>query len=250
MIKKLLLLAAVGGLAFVGIRATKMGSYARTEVSALGEWADEQIPVEKKIATMRKEVSGLDRDIEAVKDELAKEIVEVRELNTNTAQFRAQIENEQKSILARGEQLKDATEKVTVGKLTISVPEAKDQLQRDVSRHVNRKKQLASMEQSLGHRERIKDSLEKQLDGMVKQKQELAAAIDAVEAEYKSLQLQQIESKYQTDDSRLAKIKESLRGMRKKLDVEREKLKLTPRTSEEAVDSAKSVDEILAPLSK
>ena len=88
---------------------------------------------------------------------------------------------------------------------------------------------------------------------MRNQKRELGAQIDAVEAEYKALQLQQIESKYQTDDTKLARIKESLRTMRTKLDVEKEKLKLTPKVHEAPASTTgaeQSVDEILAPLTK
>ena len=57
------------------------------------------------------------------------------------------------------------------------------------------------------------------------QKAELTAAVDAMEAELAVLKLQQMESKYQTDDSRMAKIKEDLRKLKTKVDVEREKLK-------------------------
>jgi hypothetical protein len=60
-----------------------------------------------------------------------------------------------------------------------------------------------------------------------------------------------MESKYQTDDTRLAKIKESMRELRKKFDVEREKLKLMPAALDGPVSTAgtKSVDDIMAPLS-
>jgi hypothetical protein len=59
-----------------------------------------------------------------------------------------------------------------------------------------------------------------------------------------------MESKYQTDDSRLAKIKEDIRALRTKMDIEREKLKLLPSTLEPSVTtySSKSVDDIMAPL--
>ena len=83
----------------------------------------------------------------------------------------------------------------------------------------SRKTHLDALEQSLAHHGRIKATLEQQFDEMRRQKEQLKAEIDAVEAEYKALQLQQIESKYQTDDTRLARIKENLRSMRHKLDV-------------------------------
>jgi hypothetical protein len=110
------------------------------------------------------------------------------------------------------------------------------------------------MEKQLAHRERIKDTLEKQLDTMITQKQTLKNDIEAVEAEFKALQLQQMESKYQTDDSRLARIKESIHKLKKGAEVEREKLNLTQSTAEDrpvaSESPTQSVDEILAPLSR
>ncbi|MGL6097607.1 MAG: hypothetical protein ACRC7O_17635 [Fimbriiglobus sp.] len=249
MLKKLLLVAVVAAVAWVGFKTTKLAGYARNEAHSLRDWADDQVPVEKKIAAMRTDVAGLDRDVETVKDELAREIVDVRELTTQVGEFRAQLETEKKAVAQRGADLKDATEKVSVGRTVPAVSEAKERLQRDVNIVVKRQSQLATMETTLGHRERIRETLEKQLDGMLKQKQELKAEIDAVEAEFKAVQLAQIESKHQRDDSRLAGVKENLAALKKKMEVEREKLKLSPRVHEDTTGAtAKSVEEILAPL--
>jgi hypothetical protein len=86
---------------------------------------------------------------------------------------------------------------------------------------------------------------------MRNQKNELSASIDALEAEVAALKLRQMESKYQTDDSRLAKIKEDIRALRKKLDIQTEELNLLPAAIDPpaAKSSAhKSVDDILGPL--
>jgi len=250
MMKKLLLVGVVAALAVVGLRGTRFLGYAKNEVASISEWADDQIPVEKKIEQMRKDVADLDRDIERVKSELAREIVDVRDLTNQVGVFRAQVEKEQKTLTARGQEIKDATEKVSIGREVVSVSEAKDRLKTDVDSHLKRKSQLGNLEKALAHRERIKETLAKQLDGMAKQKQQLKAEIDAVEAEFKALQLAQIESKYQNDDTRLSKVKENLAALRKKLDVEKERLKLSPVGREDAapVGATQSVDDILAPL--
>jgi uncharacterized protein (DUF3084 family) len=200
---------------------------------------------------MRREVANLDRDVERVRDELAKEIVDVRDLTNQVNAERAKLESEKKSLVARGEQLANSTEKVSFGRYTLPVAEAKDLLQRDVALYQKRKNHLASLEQSLAHRERCKDILAKQLDGMSRQKLQLKVEIDAIEAEYKTVQLAQIESKYQRDDTRLSKVKELLAAMRKKLDVEKEKLLLAPKiyeTDGPVSAATQTVAEILAPL--
>ena len=252
MLKKLILAGVVAVVALAALRGTSFLGYAKQEVDEARVWLDDQIPVEKKIEQMRTEVANLDRDIDHVKNNLATEIVDVKNLNNDVAKLRASVDTEHTALVKRGDEVKKATEYVSAGRVMIPIAEAKDRLQQDVRTHLTRKKQLANMEDSLARRERVKSVLEQQFATLIRQKEELKAEIDAVEAEYKSLQLQQMESKYQTDDTRLARVKESLAGLRKKLDVEREKLKLTPQVYETDAPaaSAKSVDEIMAQLNE
>lgn len=257
MFKKLLLVGVIAAAGVFVLKGTKFFGYAKQEVAEWKNWADDQVPVEKKIAQMRKDVVALDGDLERVKTELATSIVKVRELTAQESDLRAVVTAEQKALQARGDAIRDAVagkpddDRTKVN--AVSVADAKERLARDVSVWTSRKTHLDALAQSKAHHERIKETLERQFDELRRQKEDLKAQIDAVEAEYKALQLQQIESKYQTDDSRLARIKENLRTMRHKLDVEKEKLKLTPKVHEAPASTAgaeQSVDEILAPLTK
>jgi chromosome segregation ATPase len=119
-----------------------------------------------------------------------------------------------------------------------------------VRRYTLQQKTLESMEQALATRQRIRDTLARQLEVMKGQKAELTATIDALEAELQVLKLQQMESKYQTDDTRLARIKEGIRELQTQIQVEREKLRLLPAALENTATPAsdKSVDDIMAPL--
>jgi DNA repair exonuclease SbcCD ATPase subunit len=250
MFKKLLVIGLVAAASVAVLKGTKFFGYAKHEMHAWRESIEDRIPVETKIAQMRKDVGALDKDIERVAHELAREIVEVREKTHTVAVLRAGLETEQKGLLARAEELKDATEHVKLGGRFVTVPEAKERLKKDVDLHLKKKQSLESQEKALASHERIKETLKKQLDSMMRQKDELKAEIDNVEAQYKELQLQQVESKFQTDDSRLAKIKESLHEMQKKLDIEKEKLALTQkiRAEEPTAAAGQTVDEIIAPL--
>jgi len=244
--KKLLLVGAIAALAVGVFKGSKMIHRASEEIESIDNEWDESVPPEKKIASMRKETGKLDKDIDKVKNELAKEIVEVKELNSKVSETRASIDADQKVLAARGEAIKDSTTKVKYGSSTMSVTEANARLSRDVDALLKRKKSLEGMERALNTREQVKETLKKQLDGLVRQQQEMKAEIDAVEADYKALQLAQIESKYQQDDSRLAKIKEDLHKLNKNLDVQKEKLNMAPigRPEEAATtDSGRTVDD-------
>src|SRR5439155_12821260 len=121
---------------------------------------------------------------------------------------------EEKKVVAAGETIRSATEKVVAyGRLALPVDEAKQYLADDVKRLVNRKETLATMQETLIARERIKESLLKSVESIKRQKRELAVAVDRLESEYKRLQLQQIESKYQFDDTQLASVKQSLKDL-------------------------------------
>lgn len=247
--KKLLIVGVIVAVAAVGFKATKHG---RELISA---WKAETAPsTEEKLTDLRKEVGKLDKDVEKVKTDLAKEIVAVRGLTTETKDLRAAVDGEKATLVKRGEEIKDATERVKHGSTFISVPEAKSRLQKDVAIYMQKSTTLEYKEKTLVKREEIRDTLQKHLDGLIRQKQELLAEIDAVEAEFKTVQLQQVEAKYQVDDSRLAKIKEKLRGIRNEVEVAKETGRLnevyTPKLEEKvSIDPATTVDQILAPLS-
>jgi DNA repair exonuclease SbcCD ATPase subunit len=251
MLKKMVVLAVIGFVAVTAIGGTKLGSYIRSEIRAAREEAENNIPPEKEIARLRSELKLLDKDLMVVVNQLAKERVEVNQLKEKTDELAAKQSQDKELLAARGKAIENAEGQVVFGNRTLSVPAAKAELAEGVKRWTMNQKVLESMQATLGSRTKIRDGLEKQLETMKNQKSELAAAVDAMEAELTMLKLQQMESKYQTDDTRLAKIKEDLRKLKTKVDVEREKLKLMPAALEPTPApgaSGKSVDDILAPL--
>ena len=254
MMKKIMIVGGIAVVALVVLTAAGV-SVRQLAKHAVNRIQSETAPsTEEKLSDLRKEVGKLDKDVEKIKTELAREIVAVRGLSTETAELRAAVETEKTTLVKRGEEIKDATERVKSGSTFISVPEAKSRLQKDVAIHVQKSTTLGYKEKSLAEREKVRDALQKQLDEMVRQKQEMLAEIDAVEAEFKAVQLAQIESKHQFDDSRLSKIKEKLRGIRTEVEVAKETGRLNevyaPKLEEKvALDPGTTVDEILAPLS-
>lgn len=255
MCKKLLIAAIVGVVAFSALKGTKMFSYAKQEVASVGDWMDSQVPVEKKIQHLRKEVKQLDKDIDKAQTAYVTEIVDVEHLSKDVAEMKGAVVGDHEKILAMGEKIKsankDAKLKVAYGTQTVSTDEALQLLQSDTKRLVSRKATLGSMEQTLAARVRIKDALQKQLDGLRRNKQEMNVAIDKLEAEYKVLQYEQIESKYQVDDTRLAGVKQSLRDLQREVDIQRQKLKLAPTVAEDGPPAnGLSVDDILGQLNE
>jgi chromosome segregation ATPase len=251
MLKKMVILAVVGFVAVTALAGTKIGSYIRSEISEARKAAEDSVPPEKEIVRLRNELKMLDKDMMAVVNQLAKERVEVNQLQEKVNDVSAKQEGNKALLKARAEAIKKAEGQVVFGNRKLSVEAAKEELAEGVKRFEANQKTLATLEQTLAVRVRVRDSLEKQLETLKNQKTELATAIDGLEAEINAVKLQQMESKYQTDDTRLAKIKEDMRKLKTRLDVEREKLKLMPAAIEPTAppaSSGKSVDEIIAPL--
>lgn len=251
MIKKLLLVAVIGGLAFAALKGSKFAGFAKHEAAQIEDYFDSKVPVEKKISGLRKEVRSLDKDIDRVTRDLAAEIVNVRETSEELTGQRTALLEEQTKARALGDKIKAATQKVSYGTVEISVDDAKVRLDADVRRVMARKTTVDTLTHTLTSRERIKEFLTRQKDELVRQKVTLTAQIDDLEAEYKSLQLAQMESKFQFDDTRLAKIKETLRDLKRSVDVKKEELKLKPTvTTEDGTTGVPanglSVDDILA----
>ena len=245
--KKILLVAlVVAGVVFAVKGAGVIGTLKREYQNARNAIGGDKTE-EEQIKELRKEVDKLDKDIDKAKDSLAKEIVEVRDLQKHSAKLRVEVTGEEKRVLAFGEDLKNTEGQIAYNREMLSIPDAKDRLKSDVSLLVRKKNTLGTMEKTLTHRERSKDILEKQLGELANQKQSLKSEIDAIEVEYQNIQLQQMENKFQKDDSRLSKIKQSIDKMRKDLDVKKERIKLDP-VGQPTQGSNESVDDILKPL--
>jgi chromosome segregation ATPase len=253
MCKKLLIAAVVVGAAVLVFKGTRLAGYAKEEIASLKHWVESKVPPEREIARLRKEVAALDKDIDAVKGKLAREIVECRYIKEDADKLRTRVDAEQARLIEVGDQIKAATEQVKYGTRTVNAALAKEMLKADVQRHMTSKKNLEGMEAGLASREKIKAILEAQLEELKAKKFELASAVDAAEVELKDLQLKQMESKYQFDDTRLAGIKESLRELQKNIAIKREELKMGPPAADLSAPttgsvSGDTVDEILAPL--
>ena len=95
--------------------------------------------------------------------------------------------------------------------------------------------------------EPIYDALEDTGLPLVTQKSELEAAVTELDADIKLAKIEQVQSKYQNDGTKMADVKERLTNLRKRIEIQREKLNLAKQIEKTGVEN-KSVDEIMAEL--
>jgi len=264
MLKKMVILGVIGFVAVSALGGTKLASYIRSEIREARERAEANIPPEKELARLRSEIKELDRDIVKTIGQLAEQNVAVENLKTKNAEIAKNQEATLKSLKLRGEALKareeairNAQGHVTFGNKTVNIADATKELnadtkalEQDANSYKATQKLLETQQATLANRTKVRDSVKQNLEAMQAQKGELTVAVEELAAQLEALKAEQTRSKYQTDDTRLAKIKEDIRNLKTKLDVEKEKNRLMQGGANPAVksESTKSVDDILGGL--
>ena len=258
MLKKLIVVAVVGGLAVAAFKGTKWASYVRTEVKSWRETAEDAVPPEKEIARLRGEVKMLDEDTIKIVKQLARLQSDQADLSNRDKALESKKSEVSQKLRNQEVALRDAEQKAKAGETNVLVPigdqkfsldTGKGHLKETVRVYTDIEKELVHVRLKLDMQQRIIDKLEKQRLEMTRLKIDLDSAIDGLDEEVQALKVQQLESKYQTDDTRVAQIKESIAKAKKRLDIQRRELSMLQDTVAPAVAApSESVDDILAPI--
>jgi len=249
MFKKIAIVGAAGLLTAAVLTQTKVGSYLSHRLDRADQYLESKIPPEEEVRRIKSEVGNLDKDIDRARGSVAEERWEAKSLKGKVEEKRTQVENSRQAVEARGKMMKDASagNRVKWDGREIGYDRAKELLQAQVKAHKNLEKELKALETMQAVRERSRDLAEQHLQALVSQKSELEAAVTELEADIKLARIEQVQSKYQNDGTRMAEVKESLAGLRKRIEVQRDKLALIKQYDKSSVEN-KSVDEILAEL--
>ncbi|HVK07723.1 MAG TPA: hypothetical protein VM597_02990, partial [Gemmataceae bacterium] len=101
MLKKVFVVGAAGLLVAAVLTQTKAGNVAWGWIDRAERHIDSKIKPEDEIRRIKKEVSGLDKDVDKAKRSLAEEIVEVKYLSKRTEELRVAVDSSRKSVEAR-----------------------------------------------------------------------------------------------------------------------------------------------------
>jgi chromosome segregation ATPase len=248
MFKKIFIVGAVGLLAAAVLTQTKVGSYLSHQWNKAERHFESKIPFEDEIERIKGEVASLDKDINKAKGSLAEENVEVRYLGKRVDELRVSTEKSRSAVEARGKAIKDSDSKLVVwDSRPISFSKAKEMLAGEVANHKSLEKEFKATETRLVVRDQTRTMAEQHLQALITQKAELETAVIEIESLIKQAQVEQVRSKYQDDGTRMAKVKEDLAKLRKRIDIQREKANLS-KTFDRSSTENRSVDEILADL--
>ena len=249
MSRKIVTVLIIGVFGSYALADTKIGSYVWSQLAFWKKEAEDSVGTKTTLRNIHYEIGQLDKDIDAVKGELAEANVNVRLLKKEVEELRRDVEVGEKSVRAHGEVVKAASDadKIQWGVRNVNYVEAKDLLYGEVKRHNDLKARLKAKENALVMQAQTRDRIEQHYTAMVEQKEELATALMELESEVRLAQVEQVNSKYQNDDTRMTRIKKSMADLRKRTMVQREKLNINKAT-ERSPGTTQTVDEILAGL--
>jgi chromosome segregation ATPase len=226
MLKKIGITALAVAAGLFILSSTRLGSYAKTFCGKAREWTQSQITPEFELANARREVAELVPEMRKHVDAIAKETVEVKTLRSDIKDMQVKLEAKKENLRAMLTELKSDRAKVSINGYTLTKAQLKAKLDREVSLCEECEKQIQVSEKTLAAREQSLQVAREQLDSMRHQKDELEVQIANLEAELRSLRLAQTKSNFKLDDSKLSRIKESLKDVRKKIETEREAMAL------------------------
>jgi peptidoglycan hydrolase CwlO-like protein len=249
MCKKILMVGAAGLLAAAVLTQTHVGNWVSYQFHKGEKYLENKVPPEEELRQIKSEVASLDKDIDKARGSVAEEIVEAKLLKTKVDDRREAVKASRTRVETRAAAIKDAGDNklVTWDSRKIPYDRAKEMLQSEVTSHKALEKDLQNQETMLGVRERTRDLAQEHLQALIAQKSELEAAVTELEADIKLAKIEQVQSKYQNDGTRMAEVKERLANLKKRVEVQRTKLNLAKQYDKTSVDN-KSVDEIMAEL--
>jgi len=253
----MVVLAVVG---FVGVAALGGMKKVRQDVQAWceknlhdkDEKKDSKGVTQKDIENIRKELKGFDKDIWVAAERVSSEDREIGKLEKTIATYEGKLAATRAELDARAAVIKGASEQVKLGHRTLSVAEAKTELEADVQAFVRDQESVDALKSALAERRSKRDALDRHLKALQQQQQALTLRLHKLEADLALLNLERAQTNAPQADTRGAKVAELISEKEDAVAIERGARKLvTPPAAAPAavpVKNDKDVDQIMAPL--
>jgi chromosome segregation ATPase len=218
LIKKGLLGAALGVGALTLVFGTSAPSYVKTAFHRVRDNAKSAVPVQFQIDRARQQVSDLEPAIHLNRENIASAEVDVERLEREIGSCQANLGQEKKEIVALRNCLDTGNLRLT-GSVSYTPDEIKTELTRRLDHFKVAKQIIKEKEDTLKARQKAVVSARKQLTEMTAAKQSLLVKIDEIEARLKSIEATQAANEFSFDDSELARVKESVSDLEKRVEV-------------------------------
>jgi len=218
MVKKGLLGAALGAGALYLAFGTSAPSYLRTAFHKVRHNAKSAVPVQFEIDRAREEIAALEPAIKNNIETLARAEVEVEHLDREIVAVRDNLAAEKKQILALRDRLKTGDFRLA-GHVAYTADDARAELTHrwDLYRNVTRI--LEEKESTLKAKQKAVVAARKQLETMDAQKKAMWTKLAGIEAHLQMIEATKASNEFDFDDSALSRAKASVADLEKRLEV-------------------------------
>ncbi len=219
MIKKIVMSVLGVGVVAGLLLGSNMRSYVTTSCERVAQSVEDSVPTEFQIDRARKMVRDLEPEIRRSMHVIAKEEVEVEQLDKRIEA------SEKKAVKAKSEIIRLQSDLQT-GKSVFKYAghqytsgEVKQDLSRRFTRFKTSDATIGSLCDMRDARQRNLDAARQKLAAMMSSQRQLLVEVENLEAQLKLVEVAQASSDLQLDDSQLARAKGLMANIRAKLDV-------------------------------
>ncbi len=218
LIKKAVVGTALGAGALYLAFGTSAPSYVRTAFHKVRNSAKSAVPVQFDIDRAREEIASLEPAIKDGIAQVADARYEIRKLEREIAATRANLQAEKTAMQAIRKSL-DTGDYRLAGPVRYTEDEVKADLARRYDSYKTGKVTLEDKETTLKAKVKTLAAAEGQLKQMAEAKKTLAAKVEGIEARLRMIETTRSDRDFHFDDSALARAKQSISDLEKRLDV-------------------------------
>lgn len=204
-----------GGLLF----GTNAASYLKTAYRGVSTSVEQSVPIEFQIERATDMVADLTPEIRKSMHVIAKEEIELDQLNERIASAEQAAEKSKSEIMRLQSDLQDGRNVFTYASRSYSRDEVKADLSRRFERHKVSDETLSHLTSMRDARAKNLDAARQKLTAMISAQQKLETDITNLQAKRKLVEVAQASSDVVFDDSQLARAKELITDIRTRLDV-------------------------------
>jgi len=197
---------------------TRAPSYVRTAFHKVRHEAQGAVPIQFEIDRAKQEIADLEPAIHQNIEALARAEVDVEHLDREIAATRENLRQEKEALLALKNTLKSG-DLIRTGNVTYTADEVKGELARRYDHYKQVGRILEEKETTLKARQKTMAAARQQLTTMVAQKKTLMTKVEGIEARLKMIEATQASNEFTFDDTALARAKQTVAELDKRLDV-------------------------------
>ncbi len=250
MVKKGLLSAALGAGALYLVFGTAAPSYVRTAFHKVRHNVKSEIPPQFEIDRARDQITRIEPAIKDQIEALARAEVEVEHLDREIVAVRDNLAAEKTQILALRDRLKTGDFRLA-GHVVYTADDVRAELTHRWDLYRNVTKILEEKEATLKAKQKAVIAARKQLEEMAAQKKALLTKLEGIEAHLKMIEATRATNEFDFDDSALARAKASVADLEKRLEIMERKAEMEGRFADTGLpvgadrgrDVVKEIDE-------